>query len=290
MTARARLNLVLGVIVAALVTFIALAPENEAPVELERLSSEDSRGVSHVRLHLDSGATIELRRTDEGWRLTEPIRAAANAFRVDTLLTVLGAPVHTLIDAPPETLSRYGLEPPRARLELDQVEILFGDTEPIHGRRYLLYDGRVALVDDAYFSHLASSAANYVDPALLGTNAVAKRIELPRMTLYRDGNGHGDGDGDGDGWRRETPGSDGGDIEHVVEAWRSAQATAVRPYEPSLEWNDSIRIELEEGPLTFDLARTEYEIILGRRDLGIQYHMTKGAGARLLGEGGKNAS
>ena len=30
------------------------------------------------------------------------------------------------------------------------------------------------------------------------------------------------------------------------------------------------------------VARTEYEVILGRRDLGIQYHLTKGTGAELL--------
>ena len=279
MTARGRLNLILVVIVVGLAAFIALAPENDTPAELDRLSSEDSRGVSHVRLHLGTGTTIELRRSQDGWRLVEPIQAAANAFRVDTLLTVLGAPVYTRIDAPREALSRYGLEPPRARLELDDVEILFGDTEPIHGRRYLLYNGGVALVDDAYFSHLASSAANYVDPVLLGAHVNPVRIELPGRSLHRDG----------DTWRQETTGSASGgeDIEKVVAAWRGAQATAVRPYESSLDWRDTIRIELAEGDLTFDLARTEYEVILGRRDLGVQYHLTKAAGARLLGETGK---
>ena len=35
--------------------------------------------------------------------------------------------------------------------------------------------------------------------------------------------------------------------------------------------------------MRFDLAHTAFELILGRADLGIQYHMTKGAGAGLLG-------
>ncbi len=69
----------------------------------------------------------------------------------------------------------------------------------------------------------------------------------------------------------------------LVDAWRHAQATAVRPYEQSLDWKDVIRIELADGDLRFDLAHTDYELILGRPELGIQYHMTKGAGARLLG-------
>ena len=274
-TGRGRLNLALLAIVAGLAAFIALAPENDAPETLEKLSSENPHDVSHIRLHLDAGETIELRRSNGAWRLVEPIRAAANAFRIDTLLAVLGAPVHLRIDAPPGSLSRYGLQPPRARLELDDVEILFGDTEPIHRRRYLLYDDRVALVDDAYFSHLASSAANYVDPILLESNAHPKRIELPGLILYREG----------DVWRRTPADSEIGDddIQTVVKAWERAQATAVRPLEPSLDWSESIRIQLSGSDVTFDLARTEYEIILGRRDLGIQYHFTKSAGTRLLG-------
>lgn len=274
-TGRGRLNLALLAFVAGLAVFIALAPEDDAPEPLEKLSSENPHDVSHIRLHLDAGKTIELRRSNGAWRLIEPIRAAANAFRIDTLLSVLGAPVHLRIDAPPGSLPRYGLQPPRARLELDDVEILFGDTEPIHGRRYLLFDDRVALVDDAYFSHLASSAANYVDPILLEGNAHPVRIELPGLVLYRDG----------DVWQPAPMDSKIGDddIKKVVKAWERAQATAVRPFEPSLDWSDSIRIELSGSDLAFDLARTEYEIILGRRDLGIQYHFTKSAGARLLG-------
>ena len=279
MTRRARLNLLLVLIVAGLAAIIALAPQLDAPVEVERLSSESARAVSRIRLHTGTGGSIELRRANGGWRLVEPLRAAANGFRVNTLLTVLGAPVHTRIDAPRESLGRYGLDPPRARLELDDLEILFGDTEPIHGRRYLLYDGRVALVDDAYFSHLASSAANYVDPALLDRDAQPSRIDLPGRSLIRDG----------DAWRQEPADSDaaGGDVEGLAQAWRGAEATAVRPYEPALDWRGTVRVELPGGEVTFDIARTEYEVVLGRRDLGIQYHLTKGTGARLLGvEGG----
>ena len=277
MTGRARLNLVLFAIVAGLAAVIALAPPGETPVEPDRLSAGNAREVSRIRLHSATGDAIELRRANGGWRLVSPFDAAANAVRVNTLLTVLGAPVRTRIDAPLDSLGRYGLVPPRARLELDDVEILFGDTEPIHGRRYLLYDGRVALIDDAYFSHLASSAANYVDPALLERGAHPSRIDLPGRSLVRDG----------DAWRREPMGSDtgGGDAEEMANAWRGAEATAVRPYESSLDWRGTVRVELPAGEVTFDVARTEYEVILGRRDLGIQYHLTKGAGARLLGSG-----
>ncbi|GMQ76985.1 MAG: hypothetical protein BMS9Abin01_2290 [Gammaproteobacteria bacterium] len=266
---------VLLLVVAGLAVFIALTPDKQARLALEPLGSESPRAVSRIRLKLGEGATMELRRTDGVWQLVEPIRIAANNFRVQGLLRVLEAPVHARIDAAPQQLARFGLAPARARLLLDETEILFGDTEPLYGRRYLLYDGKVALVDDAYFSHLSSSAANYVNLALLGRDPQPRNIVLPDFRVYRDAGN----------WRLD---SDHGkvaaeSITRLVDTWRHAQATAVRPYQPSLDWNDVIRVELADGDRRFDLARTEYELILGRPDLGIQYHLTKGTGARLLG-------
>jgi hypothetical protein len=272
---RTLINLALLLVVAGLALFIAFAPDEEAPLDLEPLSDENPRAVSRIGLKPAAGTSIELRRVDGVWHLVDPIRIAANDFRIKSLVQVLEAPVHARMDAAPEQLARFGLAPPQARILLDDKEVLFGDTEPIHGRRYLLYDGKVVLVDDAFFSHIRSSAANYVNLALLGRDPSPQSFVLPGIRLYRDaGNWRLDSDD-------ENVGADS--ISILVDTWRHAQATTVRPYEQSLDWNDVIRIELADGDLRFDLAHTEYELILGRPELGIQYHLTKAAGARLLG-------
>ena len=270
-------NIVLLVIAAGLAIFIAIAPEEEeaeALVVLEPLSGENPRAVSRIRLEPSAGGTIELRRTDGTWDLVDPMHIAANDFRVNALLRVLEAPVHARIDSDGQQLGRFGLAPAQARILLDDKEILFGVTEPIHGRRYLFYDGRVALVDDTYFSHLSSSAANYVNPALLGRDPHLQSILLPDLRLYRQS----------DKWRMDSDNGNASDeaVARLADTWRHAQATAVRPYEQSLDWSDVIVVELADGGMRFDLAHTEFELILGRADLRIQYHVTKGAGARLL--------
>lgn len=274
MNRRTLINIALLVVVAGLAAFITLSPEREARLDLEPLSRENPRAISRIRLDPAAGGTIELRRAEGVWQLVAPMRIAANDFRVNALVGVLAAPVHARIDASAQELGRFGLATPKGRILLDGIEVLFGDTEPIHGRRYLLYDGEVALVDDAYFSHLSSSAANYVDPAPLGRNANPRDIHLPNLRVYREG----------DDWRLDATDSKASaeDISKLADAWRHAQATAVRPYDHSLDWKESIRVELTDSDLRFDLAHTEYEVILGRRDLGIQYHLTKGTGARLL--------
>ena len=268
-------NIVLLVIAAALAAFIAFTPEEEPQhVVLEPLSDEDPRAVSRIHLELSAGGTIELRRTEGTWDLVEPLTMAANDFRINGLLGVLETPVHARMDASEQSLGRFGLAAAEARVLLDDKEIQFGDTEPIHGRRYLLYDGQVALVDDAYFSHLSSSAANYVHPALLGREPRLQSIVLPHMRIYRQA----------DEWRTDAVGkhADNDAVTRLVDAWRHGQATAVRPYEQSLDWSDTIVVELADEDLHFDVAHTAYELILGRADLGIQYHLTKRAGARLL--------
>lgn len=275
MKRRTLANLLLLMVVAGLAAFILLVPGRETPLEREALGNENPRAVSRVRLELHEGDTIELRRMDGAWNLVHPMRIAANDFRVNTLLRVLNAPVYARIQTRADELARFGLASPRARLALDGKEILFGDTESIHGRRYLLYEDSVALVDDAYFSHVSSSAANYVHPALLGRDPDPRIIVLPELRARRDG----------DQWRLEPPDANAGreSVAMLVDAWRNAKATAVRPYEPSLDWNGEIHIKLADGDLSFDVARTDYEVILGRKDLGIQYHLTKATGARLLG-------
>ncbi len=259
MRSRTLINVALLALAAGLAIVIVLVPgEDEHDDDRAPLSEINPRAISSVRLESGAGGTIALQRSEGAWDLVEPISIAANDFRIDTLLGVLEAPVHARIDAGPGQLDRFGLAKPQARILLDKEEILFGNTEPIHGRRYLLHDGRIALIDDAFFSHLSSSAANYVNPSPLGRDPTPRSIHLPK------------GSGDGD------------DAAELVDAWSNAKATAVRPFEPSLEWIEEIVVENVGGELRFDVARTKYEIILGRRDLGIQYHLTKSAGARLL--------
>lgn len=263
MRSRTLINVALLGLAAGLAIVIVLVPgedEHDADRQANRepLSDVNPRAISSVRLEPGAGGTIALRRTEGAWDLVEPISIAANDFRIDTLLGVLEAPVHARIDADPGELDRFGLAAPQARILLDGEEILFGDTEPIHGRRYLLHDGRIALIDDAFFSHLSSSAANYVNPSPLGRDPNPRSIRLSKES------------------------GDGKDAAELVDAWRDAKATAVRPFEPSLGWTEAIVVEGVDGEWYFEVARTKYEIILGRRDLGIQYHLTKSTGARLL--------
>jgi hypothetical protein len=271
---RTLLNAVLAAIVVGLAVVIVLVPEDEPGPELETLTGLDPGGISRVRLERADGDAISIHRTDDGWSLGSPLEIAANDFRVMALVGVVAAPVHGRFRLGDAELVRFGLSPPRARLLLDDREILFGDTESLHGRRYLKHGGQVYLVDDAYFSHLSARAANYVHPAPLGPRAELNELRIPGLHLFRRS----------DRWQVEPPTAltSADQVVTLVDFWRNAQATSVRPYDEKLPWLEAVEARLADETLRFGLARTEFELILGRPDLGIQYHLTKSSGEKLL--------
>lgn len=272
MSRRTLLNVVLAAVVAGLAAFIAYGPHRAPEPAPAPLTTLDASAVSRVVVEPRDADTVEIVRDERGWRLARPFDVPANEFRVLALLGLLAAPAHARFDAVPGELERYGLAPPRARVHLADAVIAIGDTEPLGGRRYVGYDDQVALVDDVYLGRTDARAAGFVSPALLGPAPAIVEILLPGLSVRRvDG-----------GWRSEPALASADDVVALVDAWRAAQATTVQRYDTTLPWQDGVRVTLEDATLDFDLLRTDHEILLGRRDPGIQYRLTRRGGERLL--------
>lgn len=276
MRARALLNLVLLVLVIGLVVVVVLEPGSEqaaGPVTLTRLSPA---AVTHIRIEPRNHEPLELTKQGGIWRLSTPLAAPANGFRAESLVEVLATPSHGQFPADEHDLAAFGLDEPDFKLRLNDRELWFGNTEPLNNRRYVLADGMVHLITDRFYHHLAANAKSFVNPAPLGPNAQPVTIEVPGLRLQRQ---------DGK-WVVSPKGlAVGADtIQALVDAWRNAQATTVSPYDQDLTKEGSIRIRLQdmEAPIRFEVARLEHELIFIRPDLGVQYHLPKNVGERLL--------
>ena len=274
MSRRTLVNLALLLVAAGLAAFIALAPREVAEPQPVPLTAIDAAAVSRLEMQPRAGDYIELARGDEGWRIVRPLDAPANEFRVLALLGLLGAPVHARFDAAPGELVRYGLDPPQVRVRLGETELALGDTEPLSGRRYVSHDGQVALVDDAHLRGLDTSAASFVSPALLGPAPEIVGIRVPGLRLrLEDGR-----------WLTEPahPETSTDRVVALVDAWRTAQAALVQPYDATLAWRDTVTVTLEGGELEFDLLRGAHDIVFGLGERGVQYRLPRTAGERLL--------
>jgi len=273
---RVLVNVVLLLLVAGLAVFIWLDPWGQPPPAEEKLSAIDPTRVVRVRIEGPKREPIELRRASAVWRLVVPLSLPANENRVAALLGLAAAKVHDGFRAEGNDLKEFGLEPPKARVLLNDHEFLFGDTESLNGWRYVLYGPDVHLITDAYYHHLLATPAAFVDPAPIGVDSRPVAFILSSAKLRLE-NGS---------WQIEPPkagwSADSGN--RLAQAWKSARAASVKRFDPTLDWSQTIQVELngEPVPLRFQVARLEHELVIGRPQWKVQYHFPKRAGLRLV--------
>lgn len=219
---------------------------------------------------------MDVHRTADGWQMAKPYELPADGLRMRALLALARAQSLARFPAADSPLSRYGLDPPRARIILGERVFDWGDTEPLDGRRYVLHGENVHLVADSFFPHLNADAASYLHPGPMGPDAELVEIYLSGTRLrLEDGR-----------WRREPPdaGLSADRINALADDWATVRARSVSRFDPSLSWTQSVEARRadESGPRRFRVAWTDYEVVLGRPDAGIQYHVMRKAGERLL--------
>jgi hypothetical protein len=152
-----RVNLLLGG-TAALLLALYLWPTAPPPRDL--LTTLDAQAVTSIRVERDDRLQLALQLTAQGWHLTQPVEAPAEARRIAQLLAIVHAPVQARFDATGD-LAQYGLDRPRAVIRFDQTRLLFGDRDPTQRSRYVLTDDGLQVIDDAYFNLLTLPARHF---------------------------------------------------------------------------------------------------------------------------------
>jgi hypothetical protein len=152
-----RVNLVLAGI-AGVLLLIAAWPAPDGRVD--RLTGLDVGLVQSIRVETDDRLVLALRREGDDWRLLHPLAGPASAGRVAQLLAIARAPVHRPIDAAADSQA-FGLDRPRAVLQLEATRITFGDPDPTRRYRYVAAAGRVAAIDDLYYHLLTLPARHF---------------------------------------------------------------------------------------------------------------------------------
>jgi hypothetical protein len=274
MRTRLLLNFLLLALAVGLALVLVLEPGKEEPAPPPTLSALSPAAITAVRIEARDQEALEVRREEGHWRLLTPLQLPANPFRMSALTDLAQIRSEGRFSVAGHDLQEFGLADPSAKLYLDGKEFAFGNTEPLHGRRYVLVDGMIHLISDRLYL-LTEPAADFVHLALLGSDAEPVAFVLPEFKVTRQ-NGQ---------WLVTPEGPTPQTVENLVRAWRDAQAITVKPYQEDLSSTHSISVYLQgspEKPISFQVVREEYELIFQRPDLGIQYHLLKSLGERLL--------
>ena len=271
MNNRNLLNLALLLVAATLAFFIYQSEEPDT--ELERISdiNIDIKAADITTLVIEhNGRRTRLEKnTADQWQITEPVRIAANNFRINSILKLADAPIHKSYPISVLDTDNIGLD--SAQRSDNTTAVSFGDTmfrfgtiNPATNLRYIQIDETVYTIEDVYYPLLSSHFGTLVSLSLLPENSIIEKLVLINQTISKDSN---------DRWQSNIDIS-ADSIAAALEGWKAFQAFGIHEYMPRDPLGEVfVYLEGNEEPLSFRATDTNPWLILARPEIGLEYHL-----------------
>ena len=265
------LNLVLFVIVISLAFVIYYSEEEDT--RLQTLSDIDLNQVSSIRIHHNTNSTSLIKNEKGHWWITQPVSIAANDFRIDSILNLLNAPIHTQYPVSEVDIDSIGLTDATTTVELDDSLIYFGIINPATNLRYIRLNQMVYTIEDVYYPLISANFGALVSLNLLAANDIIEKLVLPNQTIDKDDSGR---------WQSNVAIS-ADNIVRTIEHWQSKQAFGVHEYlQRDALGEVSIYIKDQAQPVNYIISDTDPWLILARPDIGLEYHLNIEAYEQLI--------
>lgn len=271
----------LGLLAAAgiLVAIAVFKPGGETPAPKPALTALHTEAIQRISIERPGQPPIVLEKTGEQWRLTAPLAARANRFRAEDLTRIASAESEARLPLDQTALGQYGLDKPLVSVRLDGEYIQFGGLHPLKQQQYVRYRDGVHLIGAQYLRAAVARFTDFIDTALIEDGREPLAFRLPELTLTQV-DGH---------WKLEPANQDIGSdrVMRFVQEWRHARALSVDRYDGTPA-KQRVRIEFgadapdKRAVLEIGIVARTPQLILVRKDEGLQYHFPADTGKRLL--------
>jgi hypothetical protein len=226
--------------------------------------------LEHVTLEHPGAVTVELERKDGHWKITKPVLTDADPFEVNAFTDLAKLEVKKSLEQNAVSLKELGLDPPAYTVTLNGQKLAFGAQEPIEARRYILTNGKVALVDDPPAEALDADYSDLVSRSLLPIGAEIKSIVMPGLTIAKSA--------DDKSWALtpDNPDASSDSRQKLIDAWRNAKSmwNAALPKEDTK--GDDVTVKLKDGTaLKFLVTQRDPQFVIARPDIGVSYTLSK---------------
>ena len=261
----------LGLIV--ILTIFVLSDGQETEKELQRLSTIDKNTIKQIQVFRKDLDNFQFDKKDNDWFLTSPQQYRANSARINAMLRMLEVESHVQLNPADVDLKQLGLEDSIVTMKLNDHVFKFGNTDAIDQRRYVLFQNKIHLTNDSLYQQLMTNAAFFADPDLIPDGFKISSIEYPDNML-ENVNGQ---------WQLRTlmdikPEQ----LKRIPFNWENAQAISAEAFKQPEE-TASIKINSSENKqIQYVIVKKEPHLVLGRKDLGIQFHMGSDQTSKLL--------
>jgi len=228
--------------------------------------------VSRIQINKKNKHTV-IQRQDGVWFITKPVNIKANQFRIGSLLRLLTTNNFTAYASEGLDLEKYGLFDSTLNVQVDDVNIIFGNTNPINQKRYILINDNMYLIEDNFYPLINSQLGTLVDQKLIADNkSEITGIKTTDFTLMRNKENR---------WG-STNDASSDDIIKTVTNWKNVQAFGVHDY-VARDVHDKIEITFaDDSMLTFIISDLQPWLIIARPELNLEYHFDNENIAKLL--------
>ena len=175
---------IVNALLVALIVGLSLAGvffEPSATVEIKPAISQLTADEIDT-IEIETGnLQLRLQRDNDGWNIESPISWPAQVNNVRRLLSILKVEADALSDTANVDLAALGLLQPKASMRFNGIPLLFGATNNIGGRRYVMLDEKLYLLPDVHLVFVNQGLAGLVDRRLLPGSFGIVSLRLPDL-------------------------------------------------------------------------------------------------------------
>ena len=275
--------LCLLIVVGILTTFFILSDKQKADNQKILLSNIEATSISQITIQRTDKGDIVFQKQGNSWFMLSSVEARVNMARINAMLHILQSRSFAQIDVKDSPMTPYQLDPATIVLRLDDHEFFFGTTDPIDERRYVLFGNTIHLINDSLFHQLRQPPIFYVSTRLVPAEETIVSIQFVDQLVTVVG----------ENWALSPVNSAIEDkllnslaqawqTGRAREAWQTGRAREVREYKP-VDIFKKIIVTFKNGRTAgFDVVSTTPNLVLGRSDLGLQYHLGKNISEKLF--------
>jgi len=202
------------------------------------------------------------------WLLEKPVQWPANNITVERLISIVNSEPDSRLPAGGIDLATFGLQFPKAILTLNNTRILFGATNNIGGRRYVMIGSTIYLLPDIHLHFINQGVNGLIDHRLLPRSIPLQSLQLNDVSLSKSSDGT---------WQADAIGEiDVDRVNRLVNNWQTLAAGNIKIYDKSKKSSQKMIAGLQHGKqIDFLLMSVKPEIVIARPDLGVQYHFAE---------------
>lgn len=287
MKSRWIINLLLLVLVLGIGAFIKFRPQQEAKI------TETSYEISTLKLGAFTKLTVEFparagltfEKKDGYWYLSQPYKARADQMLVQRILSLVGAKSPQKLAL--TDLAQFGLDQPKLKLKFDNEEFLFGTFNPVSSEQYVAYQNAVYLLPVSYAESAQSPVEEYLDKSPFKPSEQKQIAGFDFSHLEQWESNRLNVELADRQWKVSDPKAKPSQTEMndwFDSYWRNISVQRVEPYAADHRVHyPSFEVKLADGKkVHFDKIQESPELLLGRPDEGMMYHVPMDVGFTLL--------